>query len=164
MYKGPDLKDYFVELGIWSTHGKHSTGANATSQSYNYGGIPFRAYAALAGFRSVNGIVAYELSSYRDTIVAPPVLKNAYAGRLKNHIETLLHKWSKRNTWPQGLNDSVGLAAFVKVLDYFADFFWQDAAHLCALDGENEKSTFERLIFEVVFPNFCLLDIGIQQI
>ena len=144
MEKGSDLVYHLILLGNWATggdHDKHNTGASVANQSYNFGGIPLRALAAVAGFRSVNGSVAYVLYGSRDTIVVPPVLKDAYAGGLKKRVETFLDKCSRTNEWPQGVNDAPALEAFVKVLDYLADVFWQDAAHLCALHGGNHTNS-----------------------
>ena len=47
--------------------------ADLVSQSYNYGGMTFHAHAAVAGFDSVNGTVAYQLHGYRDMITVPDV-------------------------------------------------------------------------------------------
>ena len=65
----------------------------------------------MAGFRSVNGSVAYVLYGSRDTIVVPPVLKDAYAGGLKKRVETFLDECSRTNEWPQGVNDAPALEA-----------------------------------------------------
>ncbi len=141
--KGSDLVYYLMLLGNWVTggdHDKHNTGDSVMNQSYNFGGIPLRALASLAGFRSVNGSVAYVLWGSRDTIVVPPELKNAYAGGLKNRVQTFLNDCSTTNEWPKGVNDAPALEAFVGVLDYLADVFWQDAAHLYAVYGEKTKN------------------------
>ena len=93
MSKGGDLLEPLINMGNWqSPHGKNNAGNSVANQSYNFGGIPFRALAAVAGFPSVCGSVAYRLWGDRDTIVVPPELKNAYTGGLKNRVETFLNE------------------------------------------------------------------------
>ena len=141
MSKGGDLLEHLINVGNWqSPHGKNNAGNSVANQSYNFGGMPLRALASLAGFRSVNGSVAYVLWGSRDTIVVPQELKDAYAGGLKNRVNAVLKKYSKTNDWPKGVNDAPALKAFAEVLDYLADVFWQDAAHLYAVYGEKTKN------------------------